>query len=255
MDGTIVYPQFSYPYVTPIFSPAGAGLIAGLVPLACILIAQLWYRSVFDAGNAILGLAYSMSAGCLFQVVLKKTIGGLRPHFLSVCEPVIPQGVSGSGFQNIMFTVAQVCTGDIDKINNALESFPSGHSQIAWSGLGYLAIYLFTHLRIQSRSRRPSHWKVMFTLAPILLATYLTSTLVLGYHHNGYDVIFGTLIGIVTALLGYRAVFMSVHDQRWNYIPSRRWEAKKSSEIEVDVEQGRRDSHLTRVGGGSTDMV
>jgi len=230
-------------------------LVAGLVPLACILIAQIWYRSVFDAGNAILGLAYSMSVGCLFQVVLKKTIGGLRPHFLSVCEPVIPQGVVGSGFQNLMYTVEQVCTGNKDDIDNALESFPSGHSQIAWSGLGYLAIYLFTHTRLQSRSRRPSHWKMLFTMAPVLLATYLTSTLVLGYHHSGYDVIFGSLIGIVTSLLGYRSVFMSVHHRDWNYIPTRRWEAEQKQLNTVDVEQGRRDSRLTAVESGTTSSV
>jgi hypothetical protein len=47
-------------------------------------------------------------------VTLKKTIGGLRPHFLSVCEPVIPENYQtiGVGFQNIMFHVSEVCTGD-----------------------------------------------------------------------------------------------------------------------------------------------
>lgn len=90
---------------------------------------------------------------------------------------------------------------------------------------------------------------MLFTLAPVLLATYLTSTLVLGYHHNGYDVIFGTLIGIVTAVLGYRMVFMSVHDARWNAVPSRRWEAadKEERRGQVDVEEGRRGSGLTAV--------
>lgn len=224
-SGDIVYAQFAYPYIEPIFSAIGAGLVAGLVPLGVFLFAQIWVRDTFDFLHAVLGLVYSLATGTLFQVVLKKTIGGLRPHFLTVCEPVIPNDQSaGHGFQGIMFHVSEICTGDADKIANAIESFPSGHSNIAWAGLGYLAIYLFTHLRIQSLRRRASYWKMGFVFLPVLLATYLASTLVLGYHHHGYDVIFGSLIGIVMALFSYRMVFCSIRDPRWNTVPRRRFE-------------------------------
>lgn len=212
-----------------------------------ILIAQIWERSFFDCANAILGLVYSLATGTLFQVVLKKTIGGLRPHFLSVCEPVIPENYEsiGTGFQNIMFTVSQVCTGDQDKIDNAIESFPSGHSNIAFAGLGYLAIYLFAHLRIQSLNRRASYWKMGFVFLPVLFATYLASTLVLGYHHHGYDVIFGSLIGIIMALFSYRMVFCSIHDPRWNTVPRRRFEREQRG---VEQSYGARDEEA-RMGG------
>ena len=228
-SGDIVYPQFAYPYVEPIFSAVGAGLVAGLVPLAVFIIAQIWIRSFQSLAFATLGLVYSLATGTLFQVVLKKTIGGLRPHFLSVCEPVIPENYEtvGHGFQNIMFHVSEICTGDQDKIDNAIESFPSGHSNIAVAGLGYLAIYLFAHLRIQSLRRRASYWKMGFVFLPVLLATYLTSTLVLGYHHHGYDVIFGSLIGIVMAFFSYRMVFCSIHDPKWNTVPRRRFEREQ----------------------------
>lgn len=160
--------------------------------------------------------------GTCFQVILKKTIGGLRPHFLSVCQPVIPQDTAGTGFNNIMFTIDQVCTGaNRGRIGNAIESFPSGHSEIAFAGMGYLSLYLFTHLRILGR-RRPSHWRMIFVVAPVLLATYLASTLVLGYHHHGYDVVFGSLIGIFMAFFGYRMVFRSIWDRHTNYLPSGR---------------------------------
>ena len=203
--------------------------MAGFVPLGVILIAQIWERSFFDFAHAILGLVYSLATGTLFQVVLKKTIGGLRPHFLTVCEPVIPDNYEtiGVGFQNIMFHVSEVCTGDQSRIDNAIESFPSGHSNIAFAGLGYLAIYLFAHLRIQSLRRRASYWKMGFVFLPVLFATYLTSTLVLGYHHHGYDVIFGSLIGIVMAFFSYRMVFSSIHDPRWNTVPRRRFEQEE----------------------------
>lgn len=63
-----------------------------------------------------------------------------------------------------------------------------------------------------------------FVFLPVLFATYLTSTLVLGYHHHGYDVIFGSLIGIVMAFFSYRMMFCSIHDPRWNTVPRRRFE-------------------------------
>ena len=219
-SGDIVWAQFAYPYNKPIFSSAAAALIGVLIPAGVILIAQIWFRSFCDATNALLGLGYSLVTGTFLVVVLKKSIGGLRPHFLSVCEPVLPTDLVGVGYQGIMFTIEQVCTGaDKGKIGNAIESFPSGHSEISWAGLGYLSIYLFAHLRVQSRYRA-GYWRMVAVVLPSLLATYLASTLVLNYHHHGYDVIFGSLLGMIVAALGYRMVFKSIWNKRINAIPS-----------------------------------
>jgi diacylglycerol diphosphate phosphatase / phosphatidate phosphatase len=220
-SGDIVWPDVAFPYVEPIFDSTAAGIIAAAIPIASMLIAQIWLRSFLDFANGCLGLVYALATGTLFQVILKKVIGGLRPHFLAVCEPVLPTNLdAGQGFNNIMFTIEQVCTGDKDKIDNAIESFPSGHSNIAWAGLGYLAIYLWAHLGIRSMSmRRPSFWRMLVVVAPMFFATYICSTLVLGYHHHGYDVIMGSLIGMTMAIFGYRMVFASVLDPRWNTVP------------------------------------
>lgn len=83
-------------------------MVAILIPVGIILLAQIWIRSFCDAAYGILGLAYSLVTGTFMIVVLKKTIGGLRPHFLSVCQPVIPDTNIGKGFQNVMFTIEQV---------------------------------------------------------------------------------------------------------------------------------------------------
>ena len=76
-SGTIYWPELAYPYLTPIFSPAVAGIIAALIPIASFLVAQLWMHSFVDFGSAVLGLGYSMVTGTCFQVILKKTIGEL----------------------------------------------------------------------------------------------------------------------------------------------------------------------------------
>jgi membrane-associated phospholipid phosphatase len=198
-------------------------VLSATIPIAVFLIAQLYLQSFVDFAAAMLGLTYSMVTGTCFQVILKKTIGGFRPHFLVVCKPVIPpqDGSSGAGYGSIMYTARQICTGDPWRVQNALESFPSGHAEVAFAGLGYLTIYLFTHLRITSRRDRVkiSYWKMLLVVAPLFFATYLSSTLVLGYHHHWDDVVFGALIGWVMALLGYRMVFMAVTDGEWNTVP------------------------------------
>ena len=43
-----------------------------------------------------------------------------------------------------------VCTGDEHEINDALESFPSGHSTAAGAGFVYLSLYLNAMLKIFS---------------------------------------------------------------------------------------------------------
>ena len=253
-SGDIVYPYLAYPYVEPIFSSLLAGILDAVIPIIVIVLSQIWLQSFHVMANGILGLCYALATGTCFQVILKKTIGGLRPHFLSVCEPVLPplDGSQGFGFQNVMFTVEQVCTGDKDRIRNALESFPSGHAEIAWAGMGYLAIYLFCHLRIRSLSRRrPSHWRMLFVVAPLLFAMYLTSTLVLGYHHHGYDVIAGGLIGTLMAFLGYRMCFASIWDPRWNTVPLTR---SRDSRAGAD-EEGLRHKGSPAQGGHTNGVV
>jgi hypothetical protein len=150
-----------------------------------------------------------------------------------------------------MYTAEELCTGDPSRVKNALESFPSGHAQIAFSGFGYLAIYLFCHLKLSSslRRRRGSHWKMLVVVAPLLLATYLASTLVLGYHHHAGDIFFGSFIGWVMAFLGYRTVFGGIWDSRWNtepylVLPSRSSsngaEGRDARTKEKDLESGNR---------------
>jgi len=247
-DGTTYAPEISYPYQKNIFSSLAAGLICGFIPIGTILLAQIGFKSFADLSSGILGLLYSLSTGTCFQVILKKSIGGLRPHFLAVCEPEIPDDVVGVGFNGIMYAVDQVCTGDRDRINNALQSFPSGHSEIAFAGLGYLTIYLFTHLRIPDRNKieRTGFWRMILVMLPLLLATYIACTLVLAYHHHATDCFFGAAIGIVTASLGYRSAYRSLFDGTTNWRPRLGRRMKREMERQTDpvAEDGDEESVL-----------
>ena len=100
-----MYPEFAYPNRHEIIPIWLAALLASLIPIAIILLCQIRVRSFWDTSNAILGLLYALIAAAVFQVFLKWLIGGLRPHFLAICQPrLLPNGVeTGNGLRQIYY--------------------------------------------------------------------------------------------------------------------------------------------------------
>jgi membrane-associated phospholipid phosphatase len=220
--GAVYNPSLAYPYRPAIINSLTAGLLGSLIPLGTILLSQFIIRSLADFWAATLGLLYALATGTCIQAILKKTIGGLRPHFLSVCKPrPMPLG-SGVGFNGIMYRVQDVCTGSAKEIEWGIQSFPSGHSEIAFAGFGYLAIYLFTHLHSGDHDWHAGtlgFWRMLLVLMPIVFATYISCTLWLSYHHHATDCLAGAAIGILTALLGFRTAYRSLTDGTMNWKP------------------------------------
>lgn len=249
-SGTIYNPTIAYPYRPAIFNSLTAGLLGSLIPLSVIILSQLFLRSFADFSAAYLGLQYALATGTLFQLVLKKTIGGLRPHFLAVCKPRLVVPGSGFGYNGIMYRVQDVCTGTRSQIDWGIQSFPSGHSEIAFAGLGYLSIYLFTHLRLCDRSITTAFgfWRMVLVLMPILLATYISSTLWLSYHHHAFDCLFGAAIGIMAAILGYRTVYQSLTNGTLNAKPRVGRRLKKVIDEEEEKESFERRDNFMELG-------
>jgi diacylglycerol diphosphate phosphatase/phosphatidate phosphatase len=125
-------------------------MLGFFVPFVVFLICQIRIRSFWDFNNSVIGLLYSLIGAAVFQVFLKWLIGGLRPHFLTVCNPdpaAIQGAAKGTGFQNIMFD-RSICRGDKKQINDSLESFPSGHTTAAFAGFVFLYLYLNAKLKV-----------------------------------------------------------------------------------------------------------
>jgi diacylglycerol diphosphate phosphatase/phosphatidate phosphatase len=192
-------------------------MLGALVPIFIFLVMQIRIRSFWDVNNAVIGLLYSLITAAVFQVFLKWLIGGLRPHFLAVCKPVIPPGVVGTGYQSIMFD-SSICTGDKNQINDSLESFPSGHSTAAFAGFVFLYLYLNAKLKVWS-NYHPAMWKLIAVYAPILAATLIAGALTIDEFHNWYDCLAGAIIGTIMAFSAYRMVYASIWDFRVNHIP------------------------------------
>jgi diacylglycerol diphosphate phosphatase/phosphatidate phosphatase len=168
-DGEIVYPQFAYPLRNEIIPIWAAALMAALIPIAVFLICQIRVRSFWDVNNATIGLLYSLITAAVFQVFVKWLIGGLRPHFLAVCKPVIPAhmrptGNVANGYRQIMFD-RSICTGDEKQINDSLESMPSGHTTAAFAGFVYLYLYLNAKLKVFA-NYHPAMWSSLSSTLP-----------------------------------------------------------------------------------------
>jgi len=222
-DGEVVYPQFAYPLRNEIIPIWAAALMAALIPIAVFLICQIRIRSFWDVNNAVIGLLYSLITAAVFQVFLKWLIGGLRPHFLTVCKPNIPPVTAqeiGNGLRQIMYD-RTICTGDESQIDDSLESFPSGHSTAAFAGFVFLSLYLNAKLKCFS-NYHPAMWKLLAVYAPILGATLIAGALTIDEFHNWYDCLAGAIIGTIMAFSAYRTVYAAIWDWRVNHIPLNR---------------------------------
>jgi len=227
-SGDIVYPEFSYPHRAWIISPALSGVLASLVPIAVIALAQIRIRSFWDTNNGILGVLYSLVLSTLFQVIIKMLVGGFRPYWLEVCQPDISLAagnnnthLNGVGFRQIMYTV-DVCTNpNKAALKTAMTSFPSGHSTSAFAGFVFLFLWMNAKLKVWSNHRSSFYWLAL-VMAPLLGAVLMACALSINQNHHWYDILGGAIIGTFMAFASYRICYSAVFDWRYNHIPLRR---------------------------------
>jgi len=233
-DGEVVNPEFSYPFGKDIVPIWLAALLAFIVPFIFIMLMQIRLRSFNDANTAIMGVLFSLITAAVFQVFIKWLIGGLRPHFFSVCKPNISPASAGTGtgFDGILFD-RSICTGNEKQINDALESMPSGHSTAAFAGLVYCSLYLNGKLKIFA-NYRPQYWKLVLFYAPLLGAVLIASSLTIDHYHHWYDILAGAIIGTSMAFGSYRFQYASIWDYRFNHIPLPRVNAEQGFDYHID---------------------
>jgi len=89
---------------------------------------------VHKTNVTILGLAISVMLATFLTDVVKNSVGRPRPDLIDRCKP--EKGTP----EHILVTI-DVCTEtDYHVLHDGWRSFPSGHSSLAFSGLGYLAL-------------------------------------------------------------------------------------------------------------------
>ncbi|ORY13357.1 phosphatidic acid phosphatase type 2/haloperoxidase, partial [Clohesyomyces aquaticus] len=213
--GQVIFPQLAYPYMKEYVPTWLSAVVSNLVPFAFIgLISIFWIGDFWDCDSAIMGQSYAMSAATLFQSLLKYLIGGFRPHFLEVCDPHpgIPEG-----YQNIYYDTS-ICRGNSKHIKEAMASFPSGHATAAFAGFIFLALWINAKFKVFA-DYQTRYWQTLLFTCPIAIACLIAASKTIDYWHHWSDIIAGAIIGTFFAFWGYRQVYRSVFDWRYNHEP------------------------------------
>jgi len=161
---------------------------------------RLWEMNV-----AILGIGLSVAAAVTITGALKNLLGKPRPDVLARCQlpkdyVQLPVGL----------TSWEKCTGDPILLKDGFKSWPSGHSSVAFSGLGYFSIWLAGKLHIMDN--RGEVWKTMIVLTPILGAGMIAISRIMDARHHPFDVLSSSILGMFLAWVAYRQYFPSIYD-------------------------------------------
>ncbi|KAJ6256474.1 hypothetical protein Dda_8336 [Drechslerella dactyloides] len=193
---------------------ASAGLDVGIPALFIGFMELCTHKSFITFARGMMGAIHSVITCCLIQIILKTLSGGFRPNFLEICQPQ-PNG-PGAGWDGTWYQWT-ICTGDPDKIEWALESFPSGHVATSFAAAVYLSLYINAKLKVFA-DHRSNPLIIFFFLMPLTLATLMGGAISADMSHHSYDIVGGAILGSFVAALVYRNTYASLFDPRTNHI-------------------------------------
>lgn len=150
----------------------------------------------------------------------KKSIGRLRPNFLSVCKPnedpygSICKSNDMIGYHAKYYVVPGVdfnCTGDKKDVSESRLSFPSGHASTAF----YTAIFLILYVNRTWSKRNLSFVAQFFQFLLFASAFYTGLSRVTDNKHHWSDVLAGSLLGTLVAT--FKFYYLHLFFKRYNY--------------------------------------
>lgn len=104
-------------------------------------------RRVIEIAHNISTFLIGFLMNLLITQIGKYLVGRYRPHFLSTCQPVLPDGTNCSyDFNKGRYIDTFECSNsqlDNDQAEDLRRSWPSGHSSISFYSMIYISIYLF----------------------------------------------------------------------------------------------------------------
>ena len=175
---------------------------------------------LWELNCGILGLLLSEGAAFVITSALKNAAGKPRPDLIDRCQPIPgSQDPPVYGLSN-----SSICTQtDHAILKDGFRSFPSGHSSSAFSGLFYLSLYLAGKLHLMDS--RGEVWKTFLVLLPTVAAALIAISRIMDARHHPFDVISGSLLGILAAYGSYRQYFPSLSEpwKKGRAHPMRTW--------------------------------
>lgn len=150
----------------------------------------------------ILGLIISILLATFITDILKDAIGRPRPDLIARCKPA--KGTPG----NKMVSV-EVCTETAHHtLHDGWRSYPSGHSSLAFAGLGWISLVLASQLHVLRP--RASLMVVLSCLAPLLGAALIAVSRLEDYRHDVFDVVSGSILGFMVTYFNWRRYYPSL---------------------------------------------
>ncbi|XP_012271544.1 putative phosphatidate phosphatase [Orussus abietinus] len=132
----------------------------------------------------------------LFTDIAKYTIGRLRPHFMTVCVPNVDCNLLENQHRYIEdFT----CTSNFSTklLKEVRLSFPSGHSSFS----AYTMLYVALYLQLRFTWEGSKLLKHVLQIICLLMAWFTAMSRVTDYKHHWSDVLAGSTLGVVVAVL------------------------------------------------------
>ncbi|RMZ70925.1 pap2 domain [Pyrenophora seminiperda CCB06] len=200
--------SLSYPHATTErVSVPYLFLYAGALPLLLLIAWALVTRpGTHKAHVTLLGWGISMILTMFITDVIKNAVGRPRPDLIARCKP-------SPGTPAHTLVTWEVCTETNHHVlHDGWRSFPSGHSSFAFSGLGYLALFLAGQCHVYRP--RADLARVLLAMAPLLGAGLIAISRCEDYRHDVWDVSVGSLLGMGVAHYTYRRYYPALRNRR-----------------------------------------
>ncbi|KAK9301644.1 hypothetical protein QLX08_006066 [Tetragonisca angustula] len=203
-----------HPFHTSTVTSAMLYVIGLLLPICTMIIGEYFYARRCDADTTKILFGYNIptwlwgayekigvfgfgaAATVLITDVAKYTIGRLRPHFVTLCAPNVNCNLPENQHRYIE---NYSCTSNISRrlLKEIRLSFPSGHSSFS----AYTMIYLALYLQLRMTWKGSKLLKHFLQLLCLLMAWFTALSRVSDYKHHWSDVLAGSTLGTIVALV------------------------------------------------------
>ncbi|EZA55072.1 hypothetical protein DMN91_009291 [Ooceraea biroi] len=208
--------SLSYPYHGSTVTSAALYVVGLFLPICTMLIGEFLYARYHSGHTARVLFGYTIppwlwnayekigvfgfGAACtvLTTDIAKYTIGRLRPHFMKICAPEVNCSLPENQHRYIeKFTCSTVGSISAKMLKEVRLSFPSGHSSFS----AYTMLYLAMYLQLRMKWKGSKLLKNFLQLLCLLMAWFTAMTRVSDYKHHWSDVLAGSTLGAISALI------------------------------------------------------
>jgi membrane-associated phospholipid phosphatase len=209
----------------------------------------------WEINAGLLGLWAALAATLFITSGLKDMAGKPRPNLLARCDADLSKitGFTVGGFGNSIDSEAAVLVtsgicrqSDKRLLDDSFAAFPSGHSSFSCAGLVYLSLWLCARFSlaipyldhfappakasatksIKGGKSAPPLWQLAAALLPTVVALFICSSRYADFHHAGFDIICGAILGTVIAWASFRLYHLPMRRGRGLLA----WDERRSGE-------------------------